>query len=116
MPEIKRHDTSARMSQAVIHHGTVYLAGQVGTPGASVTQQTKDILEKIDGLLAKAGTDKTRLLQAIIWLKSMGDFAEMNAVWDAWVPQGNAPARACGSADLATPEYTVEITVIAALP
>jgi enamine deaminase RidA (YjgF/YER057c/UK114 family) len=116
MPEIKRHDTAARMSQIVIHNGTVYLAGQVGTPGASVAQQTKDILAKIDGLLAKAGTDKTRLLQSIIWLKSMDSFAEMNAVWDAWVPQGHAPARACGSADLATPEYTVEITVIAALP
>lgn len=116
MPEIKRMNTAKRMSQVVVHNGTVYLAGQVGTPGASVEQQTRDILAKIEQLLDAAGTDKSRILQAIIWLKSMDDFAEMNAVWDAWVPEGCAPARACGSADLATPEYTVEITVIAAQP
>ena len=116
MPEIKRMNTAKRMSQVVVHNGTVYLAGQVGTPGASVEQQTRDILAKIDQLLDAAGTDKRHILQAIIWLKSMDDFAEMNAVWDAWVPEGHAPARACGSADLATPEYTVEITVIAAQP
>jgi enamine deaminase RidA (YjgF/YER057c/UK114 family) len=114
MPEIKRMNTAKRMSQVVVHNGTVYLAGQVGTPGASVEQQTRDILAKIEQLLDAAGTDKSRILQAIIWLKSMDDFAEMNAVWDDWVPEGHAPARACGSADLATPEYTVEITVIAA--
>jgi enamine deaminase RidA (YjgF/YER057c/UK114 family) len=116
MPEIKRMNTARRMSQAVVHNGTVYLAGQVGTPGASVEQQTRDILAKIEQLLDAAGTDKRHILQAVIWLKSMDDFAEMNAVWDAWVPEGHAPARACGSADLATPEYTVEITVIAAQP
>ena len=114
MPEIKRMNTAKRMSQVVVHNGTVYLAGQVGTPGASVEQQTRDILAKIEQLLDAAGTDKRHILQAIIWLKSMDDFAEMNAVWDAWVPEGHAPARACGSADLATPEYRVEITVIAA--
>lgn len=112
---ITRHHTGTRMSQIVIHGSTVYLAGQVGTEGASVTQQTSDILGKIDGLLAEAGSSKENILQAIIWLKSMDDFAEMNAVWDAWVPEGHAPARACGSADLATPGYTVEITVIAAV-
>jgi len=116
MPDITRHHTGQRMSQIVIHAGTVYLAGQVGTAGASVADQTTEILGKIDALLTEAGTDKTRLLQAIIWLKSMDDFAEMNAVWDAWVPEGHAPARACGSADLARPDLTVEITVIAALP
>jgi enamine deaminase RidA (YjgF/YER057c/UK114 family) len=116
MPEIKRMNTARRMSQVVVHNGTVYLAGQVGTPGASVEQQTRDILAKIEQLLDAAGTDKRHILQAIIWLKSMDDFAEMNAVWDDWVPEGCAPARACGSADLATPEYTVEITVIAAQP
>ena len=116
MAEIIRHDTSARMSQAVIHGNTVYLAGQVGTQHQSVTEQTNEILGKIDGLLAKAGTDKTRLLQAVIWLKSMSDFAEMNAVWDAWVPEGHAPARACGESALAAPGFTVEITVIAAMP
>ena len=116
MPEIKRMNTAKRMSQVVVHNGTVYLAGQVGTPGASVEQQTRDILAKIEQLLDAAGTDKRHILQAVIWLKSMDDFAEMNAVWDAWVPEGHAPARACGSADLATPAYRVEITVIAALP
>ncbi len=116
MPEIKRMNTAKRMSQVVVHHHTVYLAGQVGTPGASVEQQTRDILAKIEQLLDAAGTDKRHILQAVIWLKSMDDFAEMNAVWDAWVPEGHAPARACGSADLATPEYTVEITAIAAQP
>ncbi|MEL7469159.1 MAG: RidA family protein [Pseudomonadota bacterium] len=114
MADIIRHDTNQRMSQIVMHGDTIYLAGQVGTAGESVAAQTTEILSKIDDLLEKAGSDKTRVLQAIIWLKSMDDFAEMNAVWDAWVPEGHAPARACGSADLATPNFTVEITVIAA--
>lgn len=113
MSIIRKH-TNQRMSQIVIHGDTVYLAGQVGTENQSVAEQTKEILGKIDALLAEAGTDKSKVLQAIIWLKDMGDFAEMNGVWDAWVPEGAAPARACGSADLATPNFTVEITVIAA--
>jgi len=116
MANITRHHTGQRMSQIVIHGDTVYLAGQVGTLNQSVAEQTAETLAKIDALLAEAGADKTRILQAIIWLKSMDDFAEMNGVWDAWVPEGHAPARACGSADLAAPGYTVEITVIAALP
>lgn len=116
MSTITRLDTNARMSQAVIHNATVWLAGQVGTAGESVTEQTTEILGKIDALLERSGTDKSNLLQAVIWLKSMDDFAEMNAVWDAWVPEGAAPARACGSADLAAPGFTVEITVVAALP
>ncbi len=114
MSDITRMDVSTRMSQIVIHNETVYLAGQVGTPGASVTEQTNDILGKIDALLAKAGSDKSKLLQAVIWLASMDDFAEMNAVWDTWVAPGSPPARACGESALATPEYRVEITVIAA--
>lgn len=114
MTAIIRHDTNHRMSQIVEHGDTVYLAGQVGTAGESVAAQTTEILGKIDALLARAGSDKTKILQAIIWLKSMDDFAEMNAVWDAWVPEGNAPARAAGSSDLALPTFTVEITVIAA--
>lgn len=116
MAEIKRMQTGKRMSQAVVHNGLVYLAGQVGTAGGSTEQQTRDILAKIDDLLHGAGTDKSRLLQAQIWLKSMDDFAVMNSVWDAWVSEGNTPARACVEASLATPEYTVEIMVIAALP
>lgn len=114
MSDITRIDSGTRMSQAVIHNGTIYLAGQVGNPGDSVTDQTKSILSKIEALLSQAGSDKTKILQAVIWLADMSDFAEMNAVWDAWVEPGHAPARACGEAKLATPEYTVEIIVVAA--
>ena len=114
---IERHETGTRMSQAVVHGDTVYLAGQVAknAPGASVAAQTKDILSTIEALLAKAGSDKSKLLSATIWLCSMDDFAEMNGVWDAWVTSGQAPARACvESPRLASPDYTVEIGVIAA--
>ena len=114
MSDIQRIDTGTRMSQAVIHNGTVWLAGQVGEPGTSVTEQTQAILAKIEKLLAEAGSDKTRILQATIWLADMADFAEMNAVWDAWVAPGHSPARACGESKLATPDYTVEIIVVAA--
>jgi enamine deaminase RidA (YjgF/YER057c/UK114 family) len=115
MSDITRLETGARMSQAVIHNGTVYLAGQVGAPGKSVTEQTRAVLTEIDRLLTAAGTDKTRILTAQIWLADMATFAEMNAVWDAWVAPGHAPARATGSADLATPDYKVEIIVTAAV-
>lgn len=115
MSDIERIETGPRMSQAVIHGGLVYLAGQVGAAGASVTVQTQDILANIERLLEAAGSDKTRILQATIWLASMDDFAEMNAVWDGWVSAGNAPARATGEARLATPDYKVEIICVAAL-
>ena len=115
MADIKRIETGNRMSMAVVHNGTVYLAGQVGKPGESVTDQTRDVLAQVDRLLAEAGTDKTRILSAQIWLADMADFAEMNAVWDAWVPQGHTPARATGEAKLATPDYKVEVIVTAAL-
>ena len=115
MTDIKRFETGPRMSQAVVHGGLVYLAGQVGTAGASVTDQTRDILANIDRLLASVGSDKSRILQATIWMASMDDFAEMNAVWDAWVSPGNAPARATGESRLATPDYKVEIICIAAV-
>ncbi|MEI4234073.1 RidA family protein [Roseovarius sp. D22-M7] len=116
MPEIARQKTGPRMSQIVTHDGTVYLAGQVGTPGDGVADQTRACLEKVEALLAEAGTDSSRILQCVIWLADMADFAEMNAVWDDWVPEGHAPARACGEAKLATPEYKVELIVTAALP
>jgi enamine deaminase RidA (YjgF/YER057c/UK114 family) len=103
------------MSGAVIFGGVVYLAGQVGTPGESVKVQTEAVLAEVDRLLAAAGTDKTRMLRAQIWMADMADFAEMNAVWDAWVPQGHCPARATGEAKLATPDYKVEIIVTAAI-
>lgn len=114
MTDITRLDTGPRMSQAAIHNGTIYLAGQVGEAGASVTEQTKSCLAKVDALLDRAGSDKTKLLQVTIWLADMADFAEMNAVWDAWVPDGHSPARATGEAKLATPDYKVEVIAIAA--
>lgn len=113
---IQRIDSGDRMSQAVVHGGIVYTAGQVAqrAPGASAAEQTKDILARIDELLAEAGTDKTKALTANIWLASMDDFAAMNEVWDAWVSPGNAPCRACVESRLAAPQFTVEIAVTAA--
>ena len=113
---IQRIKPGPRMSGAVVHGNTVYLAGQVAqeSAGKSVTEQTKDILSIIDGLLAQAGTDKSRLLSANIWLSDIAAFAEMNAVWDAWVAPGNTPARATVEAKLASPSLLVEIAVIAA--
>ena len=111
---ITRLDPGARMSQAVIHGNTVYLAGQVGEPGDDVTSQTKTVLAEIDALLARAGTDKSKILTATIWLADMADFGAMNAVWDAWVDRDNPPARATGESKLATPDYLVEIIVVAA--
>ena len=114
MTAITRLHTQTRMSKTVVHGNTIYLAGQVANPGASVTEQTKGIVDSIDRLLAECGSDKTRILSAQVWLADMADFAEMNAVWDAWVPQGHTPARAAGESALATPEYRVEIIVVAA--
>lgn len=111
---IKRFETGPRMSQAVLHNGTVYVAGQVAK-GATVKDQTTAIVKQIDALLAAAGTDKTKLLSATIWLVNMGTFADMNSVWDPWVSPGNTPARACVESKLATPEYLVEIAVICAV-
>lgn len=111
---IERIDTSTRMSQIVKHNGVAYLAGQVGTGGDSVGDQTSECISKIEALLEKAGSGKEQILQAIIWLSDMNGFAEMNAVWDAWVPGGHAPVRACGEAKLASPELSVEIIVTAA--
>ena len=113
---IQRIEPGARMSGAVVHGNTVYLAGQVAnqTAGQSVTEQTKEILSIIDSLLAEAGTDKSKILMANIWITDMGTFQEMNAVWDAWVSAGNTPARATVEAKLAAPAFKVEIAVIAA--
>ncbi|MCJ2180993.1 RidA family protein [Novosphingobium album (ex Hu et al. 2023)] len=111
---ITRIDQGPRMSEAVIHGDTIYLAGQIGAPGESATAQTRAALAEIEELLAQTGSDKDHLLMATIWLADMNDFAEMNAVWDAWVADHPAPARATGEARLATPDYKVEIIVIAA--
>ena len=113
---ITRIQTGPRMSQAVVHNKTVYLAGQIGS-GAGVAAQTRDILATIDALLKEAGTDKSRLLSATIWLTDMATFAEMNGVWQSWVVAGETPARATVvSAQLASAEYKIEIAVIAAQP
>ncbi len=111
---IQRIGIGKRMTDIVINNGTIYLSGQVGQ-GDNVTAQTKDVLASIDALLAKAGSSKANILQAIIWLDDMANFAEMNAVWDAWVDPANPPARATGEAKLATPQYKVEIIVTAAV-
>ena len=117
MTRIERLEIGSRMSQAVVHNGVVYLAGQVAADaqGAPVKEQTLNILQRIDKLLAAAGTDKTRLLSATIWLADMATFADMNSVWDKWVAEGATPARATVEAKLASPVYTVEIAVIAAV-
>jgi len=111
---MERLDTGTRMSQAVIHGDTVYLAGQVGEAGAAVADQTRQALAKVETLLARAGSDKSHLIQVTVWLADMADFDAMNAVWDAWLEPGTAPARACGEAKLARPEFSVEIIVVAA--
>jgi enamine deaminase RidA (YjgF/YER057c/UK114 family) len=113
---IKRFEVGSRMSQCVVHGNAVYTAGQVaqGARGGSVAEQTRDILAAIDRLLAQAGTDKSKLLTANIWLTDIATFDQMNQVWDAWVAPGNTPARACVQSTLAHPDYKVEIMVTAA--
>jgi enamine deaminase RidA (YjgF/YER057c/UK114 family) len=113
---IERMETGPRMSRIVIHGDTVYLAGLTAnkTAGQSLAAQTEEILALIDGLLAKAGTDKSKLLKATIWLSDIRTVDEMNKVWDAWVPAGCAPARACIEALLQGPEKKIEIQVTAA--
>ena len=114
---IRRIGAGPRMSKAVVHANTVYLAGQVAdkTKGASVADQTKEIVGIIDELLKEAGSDKTKILSATIYLSDISTFAQMNSVWDTWVVAGHTPARATVEAKLAAPEYTVEIAVIAAI-
>jgi enamine deaminase RidA (YjgF/YER057c/UK114 family) len=113
---IQRIGVGARMSKAVVHGSTIYLAGQVAdqTIGKSVGDQTREIVGIIDALLAEAGSDKTKILSATIYLSDISTFAEMNSVWDTWVVQGHTPARATVEAKLVTPDYKVEIAVIAA--
>ena len=117
MAKLTRIGVGPRLCEAVIHGDIIYLSGQIAdkAAGQSVAAQTADILEQIDGILAGAGTDKTKIIEATIWLADIAGFAEMNSVWDKWVPQGNTPARACVEAKLARPDLTVEIRVHAAL-
>jgi enamine deaminase RidA (YjgF/YER057c/UK114 family) len=112
---ITRINPGPRMSEAVVCNGIAWLAGQVGE-GATVAEQTADCLAQVDRILAQVGSNKEHIVQTIIWLADMADFAEMNSVWDKWVPQGHTPARATGEAKLAAPKYKVEIIVTAAVP
>jgi enamine deaminase RidA (YjgF/YER057c/UK114 family) len=115
---IERRHVGKRLSELVIHRaaGLAYLAGQVADDGhANITGQTQQVLANIDRLLAEAGSDKRRILSATIYLPDMADFPAMNAVWEAWVPGGDTPARATVQAKLASPEFRIEISVVAAL-
>ena len=112
---IQRYHIGKRLSEMVVHTGTVYLAGQVAADGTQdITGQAKQVLAQIDSLLTEVGSDKTKILSATIFLPSMADFPALNAVWETWVPAGHCPARATVEAKLAGPEYKVEIQVIAA--
>ena len=111
---ITRIQPGARMSEAVVHGDTIYLSGQVGEPGDDVATQTRTALAEIEALLAEAGSDKSKILMAQIWLADIADFEAMNGVWDAWVDPANPPARATCEAKLATPDYLVEVIVVAA--
>ena len=118
MSEIKRLHTGKRISRVVIHNGIVYLAGIIALQkhGQSVAEQARDILALVDRLLAEAGTDKTRLLTVTVWLADMRRAEEFNLVWDEWVPEGEAPARATVEGRLTSPEHAIKIAVTAALP
>ena len=114
---IQRSHIGARLSEMVIHNKTIYLAGQVADdPSKNAEEQTQEIVAHIDRLLAEAGSDKTRILSATIYLAHMNDYAAMNSVWDTWIPANHTPARATVEARLAKPEYRVEIQIIAAQP
>lgn len=113
---IKRESVGPRMSQAVVHGDTVYLAGQVASdPSPDTKGQTEQVLKKIDGLLASVGSSKSKLLSATVYLANMGTYNEMNQAWDAWVDPTNTPARATVEAKLASPKYLVEIAIVAAI-
>ncbi|GAB3475162.1 RidA family protein [Marinomonas epiphytica] len=112
---IERLEVGQRMSRIVKHNGTIYLCGQVAADAnAGIEEQTSTMLAKVEALLDQAGSDKEHILSATIYVRDMKDFSAMNAVWDAWVPEGFAPARACVEARMARPELLVEISVVAA--
>ena len=113
---IQRFDVGDRLSEMAVHQGVAYLAGQVPEDGsADMTGQTQQVLAAVDALLARAGTDKSRILRAEIYLADLADFAAMNGVWDAWVAPGHAPPRATVQAALARPQWKIEIVVTAAV-
>ena len=112
---ITRMETKQRMSRIVKHNGTIYLCGQVAEDAsAGIQEQTRTMLAKVDALLEQAGSDREHILSATVYIRDMKDFAGMNEVWDAWVPEGHAPARACVEARMARPELLVEVSVVAA--
>ena len=116
MTQIKRFDSNGRRSRAVVHGNTVYLAGQVcDDKDRDITVQTQQVLAKIDALLAETGSHPSKILSVTIWLKTMADYDAMNVVWNAWVDPANAPARCCGTAEMAAPQFLVEMTAIAAM-
>ena len=113
---ISRHETSARMSRVVVHNNTAYLCGQVAEDRtAGIEEQTRTMLAKVDALLESVGSSRKHILSATLYIKDMSLFARMNSVWDSWVPEGFAPARACVEASMASPELLVEVSVIAAI-
>lgn len=115
MATIERMEVGQRMSRIVKHNETIYLCGQVGADAnAGIAEQTQTMLDKVDTLLDQASSDKANILSATIYIRDMKDFAAMNAVWDAWIPEGCAPARACIEARMARPELLVEISIVAA--
>lgn len=113
---IKRMETAKRMSRIVIHNDTVYLCGQVADNSEEpIGPQTESMLAKVDALLEKAGSSREHILSATVYVRDMKDFAGMNEVWDNWVPEGHAPARACVEARMARPDLLVEVSIVAAL-
>lgn len=116
MGNVSRTHTNARMTKIVEHNGTIYLAGQVAKDRTvnDITIQTQTMLENVDELLTEAGSSREKILSATIYVKTMADFQAMNAVWDAWVPTGHAPARACVEAAMASPDLLVEVSIVAA--
>jgi enamine deaminase RidA (YjgF/YER057c/UK114 family) len=113
---VQRFDVGTRLSEMAVHNGVCYLAGQVAPDGSQdITGQTQQVLAAIDALLARAGTDKRKILMCQIYIKDLADFPALNAIWEAWVPAGNAPPRATVQAHLAKPEWRVEMVVTAAL-
>ncbi|MBN9071576.1 MAG: RidA family protein [Rhizobiales bacterium] len=115
MSDIRRFDFDTRIHHGVIYNGMLHLTGQVAEPGQSAADQMREVLGKIDALLAKAGTDKTRILHVQMWLDDVRDFDAVNKVWDAWMPKEHAPARSSGQGRMAKPGMLVELIVTAAV-
>ena len=113
---LQRYDVGTRLSEMAVHHGVCYLAGQVAADGSQdINGQTRQVLAAIDALLLRAGTDKSKILMCQIFIKDLADFPALNSVWEQWLPAGHAPPRATVQANLAKPEWRVEMVVTAAI-